>query len=129
VWVEVTTLVIPNQNDAPEELRAIARFLVSVSPDVPWHVSGFHPTYRMTAEPPTPASALARARALGREEGLRYVYAGNRPGSGGEDTLCPGCGALLLQRRGFSVLRNALSPGGACPGCGAAIPGVDLAAG
>lgn len=124
VWLEVTTLIIPHRNDSAEELRDIARFLVSVSPDVPWHVSGFYPTYHLTAEPPTPVSTLDRARAIGLEEGLRYVYMGNRPGRGGEETRCPGCGRVVLERLGFSVVASALASGGTCAGCGAHIPGV-----
>jgi pyruvate formate lyase activating enzyme len=125
VWVEVTTLVIPNRNDKPEELREAARFLASVSPDLPWHVTGFYPTYRLTEEPPTPASSLRAAREIGLDEGLRYVYTGNRPG-GGEDTECPSCGRTLLARRGFAVTRSALTSQGACSGCGAQVPGLAL---
>ncbi|MFU8857869.1 MAG: AmmeMemoRadiSam system radical SAM enzyme [Deferrisomatales bacterium] len=126
VWVEVTTLVIPHHNDRPEELREIARFLLSVSPDLPWHVTGFYPTYRLTSEPPTPASSLDTARRIGLEEGLRYVYSGNRPGRGGEDTLCPSCRRPVVRRLGFAVLDNALGPGGRCPGCNRAIAGLTM---
>jgi len=126
VWVEATTLIIPHHNDAAEELREIARFLVSVSPDLPWHVSGFYPTYRLTDEPPTPLSALELARRIGIEEGLHYVYEGNRPGRGGEDTSCPGCGRVVLARMGFSVIRSDLTPDGRCAGCGAAVAGLAL---
>lgn len=126
VWVEATTLVIPHRNDAPGELREAARFLASVSPDLPWHVTGFFPTYRLTDEPPTPASSLEAARKIGLEEGLRYVYTGNRPGAGGEDTACPSCGRPVVVRRGFSVVRSALTPQGACAGCGAGLPGLGL---
>lgn len=123
-WVEVTTLVIPHHNDSPEELRDIARFLVSVGADVPWHVTGFHPTYRMTDEPPTPAASLEAGRRLGTAEGLRYVYTGNRPGRGGEDTHCPSCGAVVIGRRGFSVTRLELAGGGACRSCGSPVAGL-----
>lgn len=126
VWVEVTTLVIPSRNDSRAELREVARFLVSLGRNVPWHVTGFYPTYRMTDEPPTPVSTLLTAREIGLEEGLRYVYAGNRPGSGGEETLCPSCGAVVIARRGFNVTRASITAGGSCSACGAAIPGVDL---
>lgn len=126
VWVEVTTLVIPHRNDAAEELREAARFLLSVSPDIPWHVTGFYPTYRLTDEPPTPPSSLAAARKIGLEEGLRYVYTGNRPGLGGEDTPCPSCGRTLLERRGFAVTRSNLTPQGTCSACGARVPGLGL---
>jgi len=126
VWVEATTLVIPHHNDAPEELRELARFLASVSPDLPWHVTGFYPTYRLTDEPPTPASALELGRRIGFEEGLRYVYAGNRPGRGGEDTLCPGCRRTVVGRLGFSVTQLDLTPDGRCTGCGATVAGLAL---
>jgi pyruvate formate lyase activating enzyme len=126
IWVEVTTLLIPHQNDTVEELRALARFLASISPDLPWHVSGFHPAYRLTKEPPTPAASLHEARRIGLEEGLRYVYTGNIPGSGGEDTRCPGCGRTVVTRRGFSVLQTHLSLQGTCASCGAPVPGIDL---
>jgi pyruvate formate lyase activating enzyme len=126
VWVEVTTLVIPHRNDAPEELRQLARFLVSLSPSLPWHVTGFYPTYRLTDEPPTPLSTLRAARKIGLEEGLRFVYAGNRPGSGGEETACPSCGRVVVERRGFTVTGSNLTAEGACSACGVAMPGVEL---
>ena len=91
VWVEVTTLVIPGKNDSEKELTEIASFLAGVDPVIPWHVSGFYPSYKMSDVPPTGSKILARARQIGLEQGLQYVYAGNRPGSGGENTLCPSC--------------------------------------
>lgn len=111
VWVEVTTLVIPGLNDSEDELRALATFLVTISPDIPWHVSGFHPTYKMLDRPRTPAATLLKAREIGLAAGLRYVYTGNIPGSGGEDTRCPGCRALLIQRQGFVSERVGLTDG------------------
>jgi len=125
-WVEVVTLVVPGHNDSDEELRDVARFLVSVSPDVPWHVTAFHPDYRMDDRPPTSVRALLRAAEIGASEGLHFVYAGNLPGvvRSLENTYCPGCRALLVERRGFRVLRNVLPADGCCPGCGRAIPGV-----
>jgi pyruvate formate lyase activating enzyme len=124
VWVEIVTLVIPGFNDSDEELRDIARFLAGVSPDIPWHVTAFHPDYKMTEPANTDVSALLRASARGREEGLNFVYAGNIPGrvGDGENTYCPGCRALLVQRVGFRVRANRLKAG-ACPDCGRAIPG------
>ena len=91
-WVEVVTLVVPGHNDSDEELRDAARFLASLSPDLPWHVTAFHPDYRMAGTPPRqPSATLLRAAEIGREEGLRYVYAGNLPGrvGDGETTFCP----------------------------------------
>jgi AmmeMemoRadiSam system radical SAM enzyme len=124
-WVEVVTLVVPGLNDSSEELRDIARFLVSVSPDIPWHVTAFHQDYRMTDPDDTSVATLLRAAEIGRDAGLHFVYAGNIPGGVGEweDTRCPGCGVTLVERRGFRVLRN-LVEGGACPACRRGIPGV-----
>ncbi|MDD5556716.1 MAG: AmmeMemoRadiSam system radical SAM enzyme [bacterium] len=123
IWVEVTTLVIPTENDSDEELSRIAGFLASVDPAIPWHVSAFHPSYRMTDLPPTPVSTIRRACLIGRKEGLRYVYGGNVPGEESEHTRCYSCGAMLIRRRGFRVVENNLR-GRACPGCGTAIDGV-----
>jgi pyruvate formate lyase activating enzyme len=123
VWVESTTLVIPHRNDDPVELRELARFLVSVSPDLPWHVTGFYPTYQLTEEPPTPAASLIEARRIGLDAGLRYVYAGNRPGAGGEETACPQCARVVIRRQGFRIVENELTAAGACRGCGTHIAG------
>ncbi len=126
-WVEVVTLVIPGFNDSDAELGDIARFLASVSPDIPWHVTGFHRDYRMTGREDTSAAALVRAAEIGMAAGLRYVYAGNRPGRVGpfENTWCPSCRTLLVERTGYVIRRDRLTPtGGLCPGCGARIPGV-----
>ena len=123
VWLEVTTLLIPGLNDAAGELRGIARFLVNLDPDIPWHISRFHPTYRLTSVHPTPPSSLRRAREIGLEEGLRYVYTGNVPGDEGEKTFCHGCGVLLIDRYGFAVRKHAVRKG-VCPHCGVKVPGV-----
>jgi pyruvate formate lyase activating enzyme len=123
IWVEVTTLVIPGHNDADEELTALARWLVSVDRDMPWHVSGFYPAHKMTDVPPTPASTLQRAARIGQQAGLRFVYVGNIPGDARERTHCPECGRCLVDRRGFAVLDNRLVEGH-CADCGAAIAGV-----
>ena len=123
VWVEVTTLIIPGLNDSDEELRDIARFLISVDPGLPWHVSAFYPTYQMLDRPRTPASTLLKARDIGLKEGLRYVYTGNIPGQGGEDTHCYACGTLLIERLGYTIRRLTLKDGH-CPQCQAVIDGV-----
>ncbi|MBW1731541.1 MAG: AmmeMemoRadiSam system radical SAM enzyme [Deltaproteobacteria bacterium] len=123
VWVEVTTLLIPGQNDSPEELKDIARFLVDVDPDIPWHISRFHPTYRLTDLPPTPPQSIRRARDIGYEMGLHYVYTGNLPGDEGENTNCHQCGHRLIERFGFYVRSNKIT-NQSCPSCGAKIPGV-----
>jgi len=128
VWVEVTTLVIPGVNDSEDELRDIARFVVSVGPEIPWHVSQFYPAWKMLDRPVTPVETLRRAAAIGREAGLRYVYEGNIPGEKGENTYCPGCRALLIRRYGVRVLDNRVR-GGKCPQCGAGIDGVGMSPG
>ena len=122
VWTEVTTLLIPGLNDGDDELRALASFLVSVSADIPWHVSRFYPTYHLLDVPPTPVSTVERAVRIGREAGLRYVYGGNVPGHSSESTLCPECGAVVVERVGNS-LRTNRGVGGRCPDCGHAIAG------
>jgi pyruvate formate lyase activating enzyme len=122
VWTEVTTLLIPGKNDGDEELRSLASFLVSVSPDIPWHVSRFHPTYQMLDVPPTPVSTVERAVRIGYEAGLRYVYGGNVAGHSSESTLCPDCGATVIERTGNSLTRNGTAEG-RCPACGREIAG------
>ncbi len=125
VWVEVTTLLIPSLNDTEAELRQMAEFIAGVGVDVPWHISQFHPTYKMQDRPRTPATTIHRARQIGLAAGLRYVYEGNLPGQGHETTNCPGCGRAVIERFGFRVLRNVVR-NGQCPACGAAIAGVEL---
>jgi pyruvate formate lyase activating enzyme len=121
IWVEVTTLVVPGLNDGPAELEAIARFIASVDPDIPWHISRYHPDYEYTEAPATPVSTLRAAADAGRKEGLRYIYVGNVPGES-EDTACATCGTALIRRRGFTVVANVLKDS-RCPQCGAALPG------
>ncbi len=123
VWVEVTTLVIPGLNDSDEELSGIASFLAAVDPTIPWHVSAFHPTYKMTDRLSTPSKTLLRASKIGRDAGLMFVYTGNSPGGGGENTSCPSCGTLVISRYGFSVHENKIVDG-SCPDCKAALPGI-----
>jgi len=125
-WLEVVTLVVPGHNDSREELTDIARFLVSVSPDIPWHVTAFHPDYRMDDRGATPARTLLGAAEIGVREGLHFVYAGNLPGGVDrwEDTRCPGCRAVLVERVGFRVRQNRIGRDGLCPDCGRSIPGV-----
>jgi pyruvate formate lyase activating enzyme len=124
-WLEVVTLVVPGFNDSSDELRSLADFLAGISPDVPWHVTAFHSDYKMQGRDDTPPETLLRAAAIGREAGLRYVYAGNLPGRTYEleNTRCPGCRRTLVERRGFRVVRDLVTPAGRCPGCGASIPG------
>jgi pyruvate formate lyase activating enzyme len=126
MWVEIVTLVIPGMNDSTEELWDMARFIRSVSPDIPWHVTAFHPDYKMTDRGRTPVETLLRAAEIGVEAGLNFVYAGNLPGQtrNWEDTRCPSCQSTLIRRQGFFVLKNRLSSEGACPECGRKIPGI-----
>ena len=123
-WLEVVTLVVPGFNDADGELAQIARFLASVSVDIPWHVTAFHPDYKMTDRDRTTAETLLRAVASGRAAGLRYVYAGNIPGAVGgyENTYCPHCQSVVVERSGYRILAVHLDDGG-CAHCGGAIAG------
>jgi pyruvate formate lyase activating enzyme len=123
VWLEVTTLLIPGLNDATDELKALAGFLADLDSSIPWHISRFHPTYRLTHIGPTPARSLRKARDIGYEAGLKYVYTGNVPGDPGEKTFCHACNELLIDRFGFNVMKNDIR-NGSCPKCGAEVPGV-----
>jgi len=123
VWVEVTTLIIPDHNDSEKDMRDIAEFLSSIDPSIPWHVTQFYPTYRILDKPRTPVKTLRRAREIGFEAGLKYVYEGNVPGEGGENTYCPDCKELLIRRLGFSIGEKTIKDG-KCPKCGYAIKGV-----
>jgi pyruvate formate lyase activating enzyme len=124
-WVEIVTLVVPGFNDSDAELTQIAEFLASVSVDLPWHVTAFHQDYKMRDRADTAASSLLRAAEIGKRAGLRYVYAGNLPGHVGtyENTYCPSCQTLLIERYGYTILKDVLEDG-ACPTCRAPIPGV-----
>ena len=123
IWVEVTTLLIPGLNDGEEELRELAGFIRSLGAETPWHISRFHPRYRMTEKPPTPAASIHRAIRIGKSVGLKYVYSGNIPGDSGENTSCARCGHLLIGRCGFAVERLDLK-GSACPRCGTPLDGI-----
>jgi pyruvate formate lyase activating enzyme len=124
VFVEITTLMIPGLNDNPKELAELASFIVDdLGDDTPWHVSRFHPTYRLTDRPPTPVATLLTARDIGLKAGLKYVYTGNVPGESSEHTFCYHCGGQLVSRRGFLVIRNNMK-NNTCPKCGAIIHGV-----
>jgi len=125
IWVEVTTLVIPTLNDSEHELRQIAEFLKDVDVSIPWHISQFYPTYQLTNLPRTPVETLHMAREIGLESGLRYVYEGNVPGRGNENTYCHGCGELLIERWGYSIQKNTIVEG-QCPSCGSPVAGVGL---
>ena len=126
-WVEVVTLVVPGFNDGQDELWEAARFLAGVSPDIPWHITAYHPAYKAsrTIQRATPASTLLRAAEIGQEAGLRYVYTGNLPGQTEdyEHTRCPTCNTRLIERYGYMILNYRLSAQGACPQCGTPIAG------
>lgn len=124
IWVEVTTLLVPGLNDSEEELRALTSFIAGeLGPDVPWHVSRFFPAYKMAGHPVTPVESIRRALRIGREAGLRYVYGGNLPLSEGEeDTACPNCHRIVVERAGVWLRANHLRDG-RCPDCGTPIPG------
>jgi pyruvate formate lyase activating enzyme len=123
VWVEVTTLIIPSYNDSEESFKEIIEFIKSVDPAIPWHVTQFYPTYKLLDLPRTPVKTLRRAREMGLERGLKYVYEGNVPGEGGESTYCPYCGELLVERVGYRILRNNIMDG-RCFKCKEIIDGV-----
>jgi pyruvate formate lyase activating enzyme len=125
IWIEIVTLLIPGFNDSPDELRRLAEFVAGVSPDIPWHVTAFHQDYKMTDPRDTSAEDLLRAAAIGRESGLRYIYAGNLPGCVGdlENTRCHACGGLLIGRFGYRITDYRLTPEGRCSSCGVSIPG------
>jgi pyruvate formate lyase activating enzyme len=123
VWVEVTTLVIPSHNDSEPTLRWIADFIKSVSPDIPWHVTRFYPMYKLLELPRTPLHTLQNARKIGLEAGLKYVYEGNVPGEGGENTFCPGCGEMIIERAGYLITKNKIIES-RCSKCKTKIDGV-----
>ena len=125
IWVEITTLIIPTQNDSEDELRQIAKWIYKTDKTMPWHLSAFYPTYKMNNLPRTPVSIIDRAREIGLEEGLRYVYTGNVPGDPGESTYCYNCKKLIMERFGFFVKRN-LVKDSKCPYCKVHIDGVEL---
>jgi pyruvate formate lyase activating enzyme len=126
IMVEVTTLIIPGLNDAPQELAALSAFIVDeLGPDTPWHISRFHPTYHLVDRPPTPVDTLRTAYHIGQKAGLRYVYLGNVPGQGGESTYCHNCRALLVDRSGFSIRRNHIKED-RCPQCGTQVYGIGM---
>ncbi len=123
IWLEVTTLVVPAMNDSDKDLGQIAEFVASLGNEVPWHVSRFHPDYKIDGLGPTPLRTLERAVEIGRAAGLKYVYSGNVPGDPNEHTYCPSCGKCLIERMGFSLGRYAIE-NGACRYCRTPIEGV-----
>ena len=126
IWLEIVTLVVPGFNDSDEELTNMAEFLAGVDRDIPWHVTAFHQDYKMTENANTTAEQLIRACEIGRAAGLRYIYAGNLPGRVGrwENTYCPSCEMLLIERYGYLIKQMRVTRAGLCPNCATAIPGV-----
>ncbi len=125
VWLEITTLLIPGENDSDQELEAMTGWLVEhLGPDVPLHFTAFHPDWKMRDTPPTPPATLSRARRIAMQAGLRYVYTGNVHDREGGSTWCHRCGALLIERDWFTLGTWGLADGGKCAACGEALPGV-----
>ena len=124
-WLEIVTLLIPGFNDTEEELHRLTSFIASLSPNIPWHVTAFHKDYKMTDPPNTSPKMLMKAAEVGKQEGLRFVYAGNLPGLVGdlENTRCPACQSLLIERLGYSILNYYINEKGCCPSCNLQIPG------
>jgi len=127
LWLEIVTLLIPDFNDSNDELRRLTEFVAAISPDIPWHVTAFHTDYKMQGDGQrdTTVEDLLRACEIGRDAGLRYVYAGNLPGRVGpwEDTRCPHCGETLIRRYGYLIEHYAITTDGCCPRCSHPIPG------
>ena len=123
IWTEITTLIIPSLNDSEEELRKIAQFIKEVGEDTPWHITQFHPTYKIIDLPRTPITTLRKAREIGLETGLRYVYEGNVPGETGENTYCYKCKKILIRRFGYQIQENKIK-NSTCTYCGAKIDGM-----
>jgi pyruvate formate lyase activating enzyme len=123
--MEIVTLIIPGFNDSDDELARLSGFLAEVSPDIPWHVTAFHQDYKMTDPEGTSPEMLMRAAEIGKRSGLRFIYAGNLPGQMGdlENTRCPKCSELLIERYGYRIRRYRITADGSCPGCGASVPG------
>lgn len=125
VWVEITTLVIPTYNDSEDFLKWVAEFIKSIDPAIPWHVTQFYPTYHLLDKPRTPVSTLRKAREMGLKTGLKYVYEGNVPGEGGENTYCPACGELLIERFGFTLHKIRMKDS-KCTKCGSYVDGIGM---
>jgi pyruvate formate lyase activating enzyme len=127
LWLEIVTLLIPGFNDGADELRQLTEFIANISPDIPWHVTAFHGDYKMQNDVArdTNSEDLLRAVEIGRQSGLRHIYAGNLPGSVGEweDTRCPNCNETLIERYGYLIKNYRLTADGRCPKCATAIPG------
>ena len=123
IWLEITTLLIPGLNDSDQELRDIAKFIARLGVETPWHISRFHPQFKMRGVPVTPLTSLHRAVEIGKKQGLKYVYSGNVPGDEGENTYCSNCRNRLIERHGFNVISTNLN-GNKCLKCGTELEGI-----
>lgn len=123
IWIELTTLIIPTINDSEDELRKIAEFIKEVGDDTPWHITQFYPTYKLMDLSRTPVTTLRKARKIGLEAGLKYVYEGNVPGETGENTYCPNCANIVIKRLGYSIQENKIR-NSKCTYCGTKIDGI-----
>lgn len=123
IWVEITTLLISGLNDSDKELKETARFITGLGTEIPWHISRFHPQYKLTDVPVTPVASLHRAVQIGKGAGLKYVYSGNVPGDAGENTYCFNCGNLLIERYGFRIVSMNLK-GNQCSKCNTVLEGI-----
>jgi len=128
IWLEITTLLVPGENDSDDELKKLADFIVTkAGADVPWHISRFHPQYKYLDSVPTPISGLQRAEEIGKAAGLHYVYLGNVPGSKSESTFCYNCGRMLIERIGYRIAANHIKDS-RCPDCETEIAGFEMSA-
>ena len=123
IWIEITTLIIPDENDSPKELKQIADFICSLSPAIPWHVSAFYPHFHMEDKFPTSADKISEARSIGKKSGLMYIYSGNVRCDPGAHSYCPECNEIIMERHGFRVTKLDINHG-RCPNCGHSIDGV-----
>jgi len=123
IWMELTTLLVPDENDSEDELKQLTAFIASVNPEIPWHISRFFPQYHLMDHEMTGLESMRRAYEIGRAAGLKYIYVGNVPGDNRESTRCAGCGAMLIERSGYTIVSNKIK-NNACPGCGQSIFGV-----
>ncbi|MBI2974517.1 MAG: AmmeMemoRadiSam system radical SAM enzyme [Deltaproteobacteria bacterium] len=124
IWMEITTLIVPQMNDDKKELEEIANFIASVGNDIPWHISRFHPQYKMSDKPATPEDTMQMAYEIGKKAGLKYVYMGNIPGHESESTFCWKCGEKLIERFGYNIGFNKIDAGKSCPKCKVKIDGI-----
>jgi pyruvate formate lyase activating enzyme len=117
IWLEITTLIVPNQNDSKKELKQIAQFIARIDKSIPWHISRFHPDYHLTEAQPTPIKTLEMAYEIGKEQGLKFVYLGNIITEDKENTYCPKCQNLAIKRKGYKIEILGVNQKGECTQC------------